>query len=243
MKTDLKSTRIHERKQLQIPLKVYYPENSEEELVETTLTEQVSVCGLGFTVSQIIEPKRLVHLVLPMPKSLRLFDYSKEQYDVWGVVRYLHLIETDISDKIRVMVGVALIGGKPPTSFLMNPKTFYDLKPFLRNQSFWDSRELPRTTGRYIRSLEERQPIEIKVIIKTIDDKGQIIEAVEAETVNISESGAAIMTNLTYEIPKYVLIHPIDQSISLLAAVRSYKSDSTDLVRLHLEFISGKWLF
>ena len=74
MTTDLKSTRIHERKQLQIPLKVFYPENSEEELVETTLTEQVSVCGLGFTLSQPIEPKRLVHLVLPMPKSLRLFD-------------------------------------------------------------------------------------------------------------------------------------------------------------------------
>ena len=243
MKTESKSTRIHERKQLQIPLKVYYPENSDDQLLETTLTEQVSVCGLGFTLSQPIEPKRLVHLVLPMPKSLRLFDYSKEQYDVWGVVRYLKLIKSDISDQIRVMVGTALIGGKPPTSFLINPKTSYDLKPFLRNQSFWDSRELPRTTGPYIRSMEERQTIETKVIIKTINDNGQIIEAVEAETVNISESGAAIMTNLTYEIPKYVLIHSADKSISLLAAVRSYKSDSTDLVQLHLEFISGKWLF
>jgi hypothetical protein len=243
MKTELKSTRFHERKQLQIPLTVFYPLNGDQELVETTLTEQVTICGLGFMMSQPIEPKRLVHFELPMPKSLRLFDHSKEQYDVWGVVRYLKLIESGNLDKIQVMVGAALIGGKPPVSFLTNPKTFYDLKPFLREQSFWDSRELPRTTGPYIRSVEERQPIETQVIIKTIDDTGQIIEVVEAETINISESGAAILTNFTSEIPKYVLMHPADKNVSLLAAVRSHKLDSSNLVRLHLEFISGKWLF
>lgn len=238
-----KSTRFHERLDLRIPVEVHYHENDETELIEQTFTEQATICGVSFTLSHPIEPQRLVKLRLPMPKQLRLFDYGKPFYEVWGIVRYLKLLETEEPDKIRVMVGAALTGSNPPKSFLNNPKTLYDLKPFLRNKSFWDSRELPRRGGPFLRSDEERREVGMKVVLETIYGNGEIYEAVEAETVNISESGAAIVTKISSDYPNYVLVKTKDRKTSLLAAVRGiHEIDSANL-RLHLEFLSGKWEF
>ena len=238
-----KSTRFHERLDLRIPVEVHYHENAETEWVEHSFTEQVTACGVGFTLSHPIEPQRLVQLRLPMPKNLRLFDYGKEFYEVWGIVRYLKLLETDEPDKIRVMVGAALTGSNPPKSFINNPNTLYDLKPFLRNQSLWDSRELPRRSGPFMRSFEERREVGMKLVIETIYEEGQIFEAVEAETINISESGVAIVTKLSNDYPNFVLVKTKDRKTSLLAVVRGvHELDSSNL-RLHLEFISGKWSF
>lgn len=238
-----KSTRFHERLDLRIPVEVHYQENNETELVEHTFTEQATICGVSFTLSHPIEPQRLVKLRLPMPKNLRLFDYGKDFYEVWGIVRYLKLLETEEPDKIRVMVGAALTGSNPPKSFLENPKTLYDLKPFLRNKSFWDSRELPRRGGPFMRADEERLEVGMKVVLETVYGEGEIYEAVEGETVNISESGAAIVTKLSDNLPQYVLVKTKDRKTSLLAVVRGvHELDSANL-RLHLEFLSGKWQF
>lgn len=238
-----KSTRFHKRINLQVPLEVIYQEDSEKKWVENTQTEQVTICGLGFTLSKPIEPKRLIQLRLPMPRQYRLFDYGKDLYEVWGVIRYLKMLETETPDQIRIMVGAALTGAKPPISFLQNPATLYDLKPFLRDKSFWDPRELPRKSGPYIRSFEDRRPIEMKVVIEMVSEEGKIFEAVEAKTINISESGAALITNFSTDYPRYVVVKTKDKGISLLAAVRGMHKLDSDNLRLHLEFISGKWIF
>lgn len=237
-----KSTRFHERLKLQIPVEVHYFAKDGEKIEHTT-TEEITVCGIGFTLSQPIEPRQLIKLKLQMPKQFRLFDFGKDYYEVWGIVRYLKLLETDEPDKIRVMVGAALTGTNPPKSFFDNPNTLYDLKPFLRSKSFWDLRELPRRGGPFMRSDEERRDVEMKIILETIYGEGEIYEAIEAETINISESGAAIVTKLTDNYPNYVLVKTKDRQTSLLAAMRGvHEMDSANL-RLHLEFLSGKWSF
>lgn len=242
--TTRKSTRIHERTKLKIPLQVYYSENADEAWVEDTSAEQITICGAGFTLSRPVEPKRLVRLALPMPKRFRLFDYSKEKYDVWAVVRYVQVIESDVVNRIRLMIGTALVGENPPASFLNDPKTLYDLKPILKRQSFWALRELPRRTGPYMRSFEERREINIRLVIEATNEKGEITESIEAETLNISESGIAVIAKFNRDYPAYVLIRPDDETEPLLAVVRGvHKLDSNDSLRLHMEFISGKWIF
>lgn len=242
MKVEGKSTRFHERTKLEIPLEVIYSENAEIAWREQTRTEEVTICGGGFTLSHPVEPMRLVHLKMPMPKQYRLYDFTKAEYDVWGVVRYVRLIESNISSKICVKVGAALTGGVPPKSFLHDPTTLYDLKPVLRSQSLWSLRELPRQTGPYVRSMEDRRAIEIKVLLETISDDGRIIETVSAETENISESGMALKVKLSTKCPRYVIVQSINKSLSLLAKVRGARAlDADNNLRLHLEFISGKW--
>lgn len=243
MKITGKSTRLHERAKLKIPLQIQYFEDTEKVWTETTETEAVTICGLGFTLSRPVEPKKLIRLISPMPKRFRLFDFGKEQYDVWGVVSNLQLLAPDFPDKIRLLIGAALIGASAPPSFEENPETLYDLKPFLRDKHFWEVRELPRKIGRYARSAEERRAVEIKIVVKIIDETGRIIESSPAETLNVSESGAAVKAKLQPVNPKYVLINKT-KDYSLLAIVRGiHPLDSSDFLRLHLEYISGKWTF
>lgn len=239
-----KSTRFHVRLKMELPLRVFYAENAENEWTESAQTKDATICGVGFTLSRPVEPKRLIRLSFPMPKNLRLFGFGKEFYEVWALIRYLREIESEIPGQINLMIGAAFVAENPPQSFLNNPKTLYDLKPSLRKNSFWDLHELPRNTGPYVRSAEERRPISISVILEIINERGQIIESAEAETLNISESGMALKAKLTTVYPKFVRIKTVDESVSLLAAVRGvFEIDSSDSARLHLEFLSGKWKF
>lgn len=238
----MKSTRFHERTKLEVPLEVIYNENAEIAWREITRTNEVTICGGGFTVPRPIEPKRLVHLKMLLPKQFRLFDYGKSHYDVWGLVRYVQLVNSNTPNKICVKVGAALIGNHPPKSFVQDPTTLYDLKPVLRNQSLWELRELPRHTGPYVRSAEDRRPIAVSMILENISDDGQITETVLAETQNISESGMAVTARIYDLQPRYVVVKTISQNVRLLAKVRGvHPTDDEKIKRLHLEFISGKW--
>lgn len=242
MRIDGKSTRFHERMKIEIPIDVIYNENTDKSWQESTKTEEISICGGGFRISRPIEPKRLVHLRLPMPKRFRLFDFGRENYDVWGVVRYVRLIEGYEQDRICLKVGTALVGNKPPASFLRDPNTLYDLKPVLREQSLWDLREIPRHTGPYIRSAEERREISMKVLIEPLDERGRITDAVIGETQNISESGMAAAVKFLKSTPRYVLVKTAEKNMEFLAKIRGIHSiNSNEIKRLHLEFISGKW--
>lgn len=242
MRIDGKSTRYHERTRLEIPVEIVYRENADDAWRENTLTDEITVCGGGFALSRPVEPKRLIHLSLPMPKKFRLFDFGKDRYEVWGVIRYVRIIPVKITDRISVKVGAALVGGKPPPSFLRDPTTRYDLKPVLRNESLWDLRELPRNAGRYARSAEVRRDVAVKVLLETIDESGRVGESVVGLTQNVSESGMAIVVKLPTENPKYVLIKTQNKTLSLLAKVRGIHSlEAEKARRLHIEFISGKW--
>jgi hypothetical protein len=241
MKVEGKSTRFHERTPLVIPVEVKYNEDNQTAWDEETQTEEITICGGGFRLSRPVEPNRLIHLKMPLPERFRLFDHRKEYYDVWGVVRYVRLTAPNIDGKISLKIGAALTGAAPPRSFLSDPTTLYDLKPILRRQSLWDLRELPRRTGRYTRTHEERRPIETIVILDTVGDDGRIIETVLAETENISESGIALKVKLSTECPNYVVVNTINKSLSILAKVRGAGALGNNYLRLHLEFISGKW--
>ncbi len=244
MKAEGKSTRFHERTRLEIPLRIYYGNNSDEEWSEDALTEQATICGVGFRFSRPIELNRLARLELPMPKNLRLYDYNKPVYEVWAIISNIQIVPMETADRIYLKIGAALIGEKPPSSYLNNPETLYDLKPVLRNRHFWEIRELPRKSGPYRRSFEDRRAAAVKIILEAIDETGKIVETVEAETLNISESGAAVVAELTTENPKYFLVRKIEEDVPLFAVARGiHKLETANFSRIHLEFISGKWSF
>jgi len=237
-----KSTRFHERVKMRIPLQVVYNENTEIAWAEKTQTEEITICGGGFVISRPLEPNRLVKLKLPMPKRFRLYALENEEYEVWGIVRYIKLIEPVSYSRIFARVGTALIGAQPPRSYLQDPTTKYDLKPVLQRESLWEYRELPRFGGKYYRSSEERQNIEVEISLEILDESGKIHEMIETKTQNVSERGMAVLIHKNLNISKYVLIRSKNKQKTLLAVVRGWrKLDGLDTVRLHIEFISGKW--
>lgn len=237
-----KSTRFHERVKMQLPVQVNYTEDNEIGWVEKTQTDEITICGGGFVLARPVEPNRLVNLKLPMPKRFRLYALEQDQYDVWGIVRYIKLIEPVSYSRIFARVGTALIGNQPPQSFLKDPTTKYDLKPILRRESLWQYRELPRFGGKYYRSSEERRNIEINVSLEILDASGNILAMVDTRTQNLSESGMAVLIHKNLSFSKYVLIRSKNKKTTLLAVVRAWRPlDGLNIIRLNIEFISGKW--
>ncbi len=243
MRFNGKSTRFYERTKLEVPVEITYAENEDAAWTENTLTEELTICGAGFTLSRPVYPKHLVKLRLAMPKSLRLFDFGKEIYEVWGIITSVQIVRTENPQQVRFKIGAALIGANPPPGFLRDPATLYDLNPILRRQGFWNFRELPRNRGRFARALTNRRKLKNVVILETLNNYGQIIESVRAVTEDISEGGMALNAKLTKGCTEYVIIRSKDEPVSLLAKVhRAHASDEEGNLKIHLEFISGEWL-
>lgn len=237
-----KSTRFYERTKLELPVAVDYFEDGETH-TEIALTNEVTACGVGFILSQPVEPKRLVKLRLAMPKHLRHFDFGEMIYEVWAIVSSVQIVETESPDKFLFRVGTALIGKNPPASFKRNPLTLFDLNPILPKDGFWHFREIASQRGRYARTLETRENYQFDVTIQTIGKDGKTIETVKARTKDISESGAALVTKLEFDCLHYAIFKSVERDISLLAKIHHIKPLENGFVQINLEFISGKWHF
>ncbi len=243
MRFDGRSTRFYERTKLEVPVEITYFGSEDTAWTENTLTEELTICGAGFTLSRPVYPKHLIKLRLAMPKNLRLFDFGKEIYEVWGIISSVQIVRTENPQQVRFKIGTALIGANPPPGFLRDPATLYDLNPVLRRQGFWNFRELPRNRGRFARALTNRRKLKNIVIFETINNYGQIVESVRAETADISEGGMALTAKLTKGCTEYVIIRSKDEPISLLAKVHhAHALDEEGNLKIHLEFISGEWI-
>lgn len=242
MTSSRKYTRLVERIKINLPLRVHYRESVGQEWVEESQISELAQNGAGFLLKRPVEPGRLIHLTLPMPRKFRVFDYLAEEYRIWAVVRYVRMLQPDISDAIRVNVGTAFIGKTPPASFLQNPKTRYDLKPVLMKDKLWDVREMPRNAGRFAQQREPRFPVTASVTIDLINESGQITICEQAEIQNISESGAAVLTKIIIESGRFVRFTSKNHCVSLLSIVRNcHKLETAPGFLLNLEFISDKW--
>src|SRR4026209_3026929 len=107
--------RIRERLALQLPVRIQCREAPDFEWTEITRLANVTPFGAAFTLRRPTEKGRLLHMTIPMPRQLRVFDHVEDQYRIWAVVRY---IKTSVVDKQTVFdVGVAFIGKRPPASY------------------------------------------------------------------------------------------------------------------------------
>src|SRR5919106_2613869 len=117
--------RIRERLALHLPVRVRVRETPDFEWSEMTRLINVTPFGAGFTLRRPTEKGRLLHMTIPMPRQLRVFDHVEEQYRVWAIVRYLKSEST--ADGIVFHLGVAFIGKRPPSSYETEPWKRYEI--------------------------------------------------------------------------------------------------------------------
>ena len=72
-------------------------ETPDFEWTEMTRLTNVTPFGAGFTLKRPTEKGRLLHMTIPMPRQLRVFDHVEDQYRIWAVVRYMKAIHSPIS--------------------------------------------------------------------------------------------------------------------------------------------------
>src|SRR5678816_2322243 len=119
--------RIRERLELKLPVRVRCRETADLEWSEITRLTDVTPFGVGFSLKRPIEKGRLVHMTIPMPRQLRVFDHVEDQYKVWALVRYVRPIETADGKAPQFEVGVAFVGKRAPSSYADDPTRRYQI--------------------------------------------------------------------------------------------------------------------
>jgi hypothetical protein len=180
-----------------------------------------------------------------MPRQLRCFDHVEDQYRIWALVRNVKAVPALKDQIMRLEVGVAFVGKRPPRSFADEPAKRYEIAHTAAEASIFQVQEdadrmvshLPSSDKR----VDTRHNIPISVLVEVIDQKGEISMSENTVTENISRRGASVFTTLEIEGGRFVRLTSEQYGVSLLAAVRGRRPGPDGVPRLHLEFVDREW--
>src|SRR5262249_2569390 len=186
--------RIRERLELKLPVRVHCRETQDFSWTEITRLVNVTPFGAGFTLKRPIEKGRLLHMTIPMPRQLRVFDHVEEQYRVWALVRYVKVSDPSKPNLPVFEVGAAFIGKKPPASYESDPAKRYEISETTINTVALTS-EMVRPMGAEQRN-ETRHGIPVDVSVEVLDEKNMVVQSEHTVTENLTTGGATLFTTL-----------------------------------------------
>ena len=229
--------RIRERLPLRLPVRVRGRDTPNFEWTEMTRLTNVTPFGAGFPLKHATEKGRLLHMTIPMPRQLRVFDHIEDQYRIWAVVRH---IKTSIVEKQTVFdVGVAFIGKRAPVSYDKEPWRRYDV---VTNTTFQAARSADELLTPFCDQRDStRHNIAVDMRIEIVDESGRVIEGEHTVTENISTNGATLFTTLEIPLGRFVRLTSDQYKVTAHAAIRSRTTGADGVARLHVEFIDKEW--
>jgi len=231
------SKRIRERLALQLPVRIHSRETPDFEWTEMTRLTNVTPFGAAFTLSRPTERGRLLHMTIPMPRQLRVFDHVEDQYRIWAIVRHLKSKTTDKGPAFEV--GVAFIGKRAPAS--------YDAEPWKRYEISVDAadklasvNELARSASGDVRE-HTRHHMAVDMLVEMIDLKGAVVLSEQTVTEDISSQGATLFTTLEIPIGRFIRLTSEQYRTTAHAAIRSRTTGADGIPRIHVEFVDKQW--
>jgi hypothetical protein len=230
--------RIRERLALHLPVRVRVRETADFEWTEMTRLTNVTPFGAGFTLKRPTEKGRLVHMTIPMPRQLRVFDHVEDQYRVWAIVR--HLKNDANADGIFFYVGVAFVGKRPPASYEKEPSKRYDVATTLG-----EALAAPEDLVDFFPADDRRDAtlhqIAVDMRVELLDENGKV--GINEQTVSeeISAKGATLFTTLNLDPGRFIRLTSEQYKVTLHAAIRSRHVGPDGIGRIHVEFIDKEW--
>ncbi len=230
--------RIRDRLALQLPVRVRCRETADYEWTEMTRLMNVTPFGAGFTLTRPTEKGRLLHMTIPMPRQLRVFDHVEDQYRVWALVRYM---KPEITERgAAFIVGVAFIGKRPPESHEKEPWRLYDIAASALDASSAGEKILNPTPATDRRS-ETRHNIAVDMRVELLNEKGAVLSSEQTVTEDISAHGAKLFTTLDLQQGRIIRLTSEQYRTSAYAAIRARQIGPDGIARLHVEFIDKEW--
>jgi hypothetical protein len=232
------SKRIRERLALRLPVRVECRESLDFDWLEVTRLQTVTPFGAGFKLKHPTEKGRILHMTIPMPRQLRVFDHAEDQYRVFALVRHVQLLIESETQSATFDVGVAFIGKRPPASYLTEP---------------WKRYEIANSTVQPIQNPETIQPlsvdqrtltrhnIAVDIQLETIEEQGNANQTEMTVTENISTKGATMYTTLEIPVGRFVRLRSSQYSLTIFAVIRSRNIGPDGIARIHVEFIDREW--
>lgn len=234
------SKRIRERLELRLPVRVRCRETKDFEWDELTRLIDVTPFGAGLSLKHPIEKGRLIHMTIPMPRQLRVFDHVEDQYRVWALVRYVKAIPAKEGEVPTFDIGVAFVGKHPPRSYEEDPARRYEIGSRGADQLSQIADWEPESASSDKRSFT-RHNIPVDMVIETIDDKGNVQQTESTVAENISQRGAALYTTLDLPVGRFVRLTSQQYNVTVHAAVRGRSMGPAGVPRIHVEFIDQEW--
>lgn len=240
------SRRLRERLELKLPVRVHCRETPDFEWTEVTRLIDVTPFGAAFTLKRPTERGRLLHMTIPMPRPLRVFDHVEDQYRVWALVRHVRAIVSP-EDKTTPCfeVGVAFIGKRPPGSYEEDPAKRYEIAGALSEGGSITITERSEADVRPIQTSDQRahtrHNIPVAMAIETFNEKGDVAHAESTVTENISRKGATVYSTLDVPIGRFIRLISPDYNLTVHAVVRGRSKGAGGMPRMHVEFIDQEW--
>jgi len=240
MSDQSKIPRIRERLELRLPVRVHCRETPDFEWTEMTRLLDVTPFGAGFTLRRPTERGRLLHMTIPMPRPLRVFDHVEDQYKIWALVRYAIPAMSREDKKPCFEVGVAFIGKRAPASYENDPGRRYEIAGTIDDPTTVPIKEQPIETERP-EQRDTRHNIPVSISVETFNEKGELGQAESTVTENISRRGATVFSTLDVPVGRFIRLTSSDYNLTVHAVVRGRSKGAGGMPRLHLEFIDLEW--
>jgi hypothetical protein len=243
MSDQRKWKRVRERLELSLPVRIHCRETPDFDWIEITRLINVTPFGAGFTLKRPTEKGRLLHMTIPMPRQLRVFDHVEDQYRVWALVRYLRSLDTPTDKKGIFEVGVAFIGKHPPRSYDEDPSRRYEVaSSFTESLTLAeDSNQLSAPLSPSDQRIHTRHNIPVDIFLELINEKGEVGDSENTVTENISHKGATIFTSLSIPVGRFLRLTSQQYNLTVYAAVRARSTGADGIPRIHVEFIDKEW--
>ncbi len=230
--------RIRERLALHLPVRVRGRETPDFEWTEMTRLANVTPFGAGFPLKRPTEKGRLLHMTIPMPRQLRVFDHVEDQYRIWAIVRYF---KANPSEKGTLFdVGVAFIGKRAPASYETEPWKRYDIST-TAFQALARPEDMLKPLATADQRMYTRYSIAVEMRIEMVDSDGAVTESEQTVTEDISSRGATIFTTLKIPTGRFIKLTSDQQGVTVYAAIRSRSTGANGIPRIHVEFIDKEW--
>jgi hypothetical protein len=229
--------RIRERLPLHLPVRVQGRETTDFQWTEMTRLTNVTPFGAGFTLKRPTEKGRLLHMTIPMPRQLRVFDHVEDQYRIWGVVRYTRANPS--ATGMVFNVGVAFIGKRAPASYEQQPWKRYEvITPF---EAVAAAENIVKLAPSEDERNQTRHNIAVDMQVELLDVNGNLVASEHTVTEDISTRTATLFTTLDVPVGRFIRLTNEQQRITAHAAVRSRSTGADGIARIHVEFIDREW--
>ena len=232
------SKRIRERLDLKLPVRVRCRETTDFEWEEITRLMNVTPFGAGLRLKRPVEVGRLLHMTIPMPRQLRVFDHVEDQYRIWALVRNVRPVVSSTENTSSFDIGVAFVGKRPPKSYLDEPAKRYEVAQSVLDTISEDAEGMVKPLAAE-QERATRHNIPVDMLLETLDEKGAVAASESTVTENISERGATLFTSFDLVPGRFIRI--TGQQLTVHATVRSVTTGADGLRRIHVEFIGQQW--
>ena len=203
-----------------------------------SIADRVTPFGAGFKLKHPTEKGRILHMTIPMPCQLRVFDHAEDQYRVFALVRHVQPLIEPETQSATFDVGVAFIGKRPPASYLTEPWKRYEIANSIVQPIQNPENIQPLSVDQRSRT---RHNIAVDIQLETIEEQRNANQTEMTVTENISTKGATMYTTLEIPVGRFVLLRSSQYCLTVFAVIRSRSTGPDGIARIHVEFIDREW--